>query len=42
MKWSLAVTLNYPTITGVLGQLLKKWRDKGDLKGLEISSNNFN
>jgi len=27
MKWSLAVTLNYPTITGVLGQLLKKWRE---------------
>ena len=23
-------------------KLMKKWRDKGDLKGLELSSNNFN
>ena len=22
--------------------LAKKWRDKGDLKGLELSSNNYN
>jgi cyclohexanone monooxygenase len=23
-------------------KLMKKWRDKGDLKGLELSSNNYN